>query len=175
MDTMFYIASAVAVAAAGMAITRLSPVHSLLYFIVSLLALSLMFFVMGAQFVAALQVTIYSGAIMVLFVFVIMMLNQGPASVEQEREWLSAGMWGGPVYLALVLAVVLVFILTGETVMLPGKRPIEPKEVGLALYGPYAIAVELASLLLIAGLVGAYHIGRPDPKYFDGNVKEDAR
>ncbi len=165
---MFYIASAVAVAAAGMAITRLSPVHSLLYFIVSLLALSIMFFVMGAQFVAALQVTIYSGAIMVLFVFVIMMLNQGPASVDQEREWLSAGMWVGPVYLALILAAVLVFILTGETANLPGNRPVEPKQVGLALYGPYAIAVELASLLLIAGLVGAYHIGRPDPKNQDG-------
>jgi len=168
MDTMFYIASAVAVLAAGMAITRLSPVHSLLYFIVSLLSLSIIFFVLGAQFVAALQVTIYSGAIMVLFVFVIMMLNQGPASVEQEREWLSAGMWVGPVYLALILAAVLVFILSGETVSLPGNGPVEPKEVGLALYGPYAIAVELASLLLIAGLVGAYHIGRPDPKNQDG-------
>lgn len=168
MDTVFYIASGVAVIATGMAITRLSAVHSLLYFIVSLLALSMMFFVLGAQFIAALQVTIYSGAIMVLFVFVIMMLNQGPAAVEQEREWLSAGMWVGPVYLALVLAGVLVFILTGEDVDLQGARPVHPKEVGLALYGPYAIAVELASLLLIAGLVGAYHLGRPDDKKKEG-------
>jgi NADH-quinone oxidoreductase subunit J len=142
-------------------------VHSLLYLIVSMLALSLIFFVLGAQFVAALQVTIYSGAIMVLFVFVIMMLNQGPASVEQERQWLSAGMWVGPTYLALVLAVMLVFILTGDKANLPGTRAVDPKEVGLALYGPYAVAVELASLLLIAGLVGAYHIGRPDPKKKD--------
>ena len=168
MDTVFYIASAVAVVATGMAITRLSAVHSLLYLIVSMISLSVIFFVIGAPFVAALQVTIYSGAIMVLFVFVIMMLNQGPTTVEQEREWLSAGMWVGPVYLALVLAGVMVFILTGEHVLLPGVRPVEPKEVGLALYGPYAIAVELASLLMLAGLVGAYHIGRPDPKNTDG-------
>lgn len=164
MDIVFYIASGVAIAGSAMAITRLSAVHSLLYLIASLLALSLIFFVLGAQFIAALQVTIYSGAIMILFVFVIMMLNQGPASVEQERQWLSAGMWVGPVYLSLILAVLLLFIITGETVNLPGGRGVEPKEVGLALYGPYAIAVELASLLLIAGLVGAYHIGRPDAK-----------
>lgn len=168
MDTVFYIASFVAVVSTGMAITRLSAVHSLLYLIVSMVSLSVLFFVLGAQFVAALQVTIYSGAIMVLFVFVIMMLNQGPTTVEQEREWLSAGMWVGPVYLALILAGVMVFILTGEHVSLPGVRPVEPKDVGLALYGPYAIAVELASLLLLAGLVGAYHIGRPDPKHKDG-------
>lgn len=164
MDTVFYIASFVAVVATGMAITRLSAVHSLLYLIVSMVSLSVIFFVLGAQFVAALQVTIYSGAIMVLFVFVIMMLNQGPTTVEQEREWLSAGMWVGPVYLALVLAGLMVFILTGEKAAIPGQAPIDPKAVGLALYGPYAIAVELASLLLLAGLVGAYHIGRPDPK-----------
>lgn len=168
MDTVFYIASVVAVVATGMAITRLSAVHSLLYLIVSMIALSVIFFVIGAPFVAALQVTIYSGAIMVLFVFVIMMLNQGPTTVEQEREWLSAGMWVGPVYLALILAALLVFILTGEKASLPGVRPIEPKDVGLALYGPYAVAVELASLLMLAGLVGAYHIGRPDPKDKDG-------
>lgn len=168
MDTVFYIASGVALLATGMAITRLSPVHSLLYLIVSLLSLSLIFFVLGATFVAALQVTIYSGAIMILFVFVIMMLNQGPASVEQERQWLSAGMWVGPVYLAIVLGVLIVYILTGEHASLPGAKPVEPKQVGLALYGPYAIAVELASLLLIAGLVGAYHLGRPDPKTGEG-------
>jgi len=168
MDTVFYIASVVALVATGMAITRLSAVHSLLYLIVSMIALSVIFFVVGAPFVAAMQVTIYSGAIMVLFVFVIMMLNQGPTTVEQEREWLSAGMWVGPVYLALILAALLVFILTGEKAQLPGVRPIEPKDVGLALYGPYAVAVELASLLMLAGLVGAYHIGRPDPKDKDG-------
>lgn len=164
MDIVFYIASGVAVLATLLAITRLSPVHTLMYLIVSFLALALVFFVLGAQFVAALQVTIYSGAIMILFVFVIMMLNQGPASVEQERQWLSAGMWVGPVYLALILCGLLVFILTGDKVKLPGGTPVDPKAVGLALYGPYALAVELASLLLIAGLVGAYHIGRPEKK-----------
>src|SRR5262249_30432988 len=139
-------------------------VHSLLYLIVSLLALSLAFFVLGAEFIAALQVTIYSGAIMILFVFVIMMLNQGPASVEQERQWLSVGMWIGPTLLSLILAAAMIMILSDEKIGLPGGKPVSPKEVGLALYGPYAIAVELASLLLIAGLVGAYHIGRPDEK-----------
>jgi len=160
METVFYIAAAVATAGMAMAITRLSAVHSLLYLIVSLLGLSLMFFVLGAHFVAALQVIIYSGAIMVLFIFVIMMLNQGPSSVEQEREWLSAGMWVGPAYLALILAGLVIFILTGEKEWLPGTRPVTPKEVGITLFQRYGVVVELASLLLLAGLIGAYHLGR---------------
>jgi NADH-quinone oxidoreductase subunit J len=80
MNTTFYLAAVVAVLATVMALTRLNAVHALLYLIVSLLAVSLVFFTLGAPFIAALEVIIYAGAIMVLFVFVIMMLNLGPQS-----------------------------------------------------------------------------------------------
>lgn len=78
MNVVFYVAAAVAVLSTVMVIVRLNAVHSLLYLVVSLVSVSLIFFVLGAPFIAALEVIIYAGAIMVLFVFVIMMLNLGP-------------------------------------------------------------------------------------------------
>ena len=86
MAALFYIAALVGVVSTGMVITRLNAVHALLYLIVSLLAVALIFFLLGAPFVAALEVIIYAGAIMVLFLFVVMMLNQGPPAVVQERR-----------------------------------------------------------------------------------------
>jgi len=85
MEFAFYIAAAVAVISTVMAITRLVAVHALLYLIVSLLAVAVVFYTMGAPLVAALEVIIYAGAIVVLFVFVVMMLNvngsqEGPGS-----------------------------------------------------------------------------------------------
>ena len=74
---LFTITSAVAIFATVMMITRLNAVHGLLYLILSLLAVGVIFFLLGAHFAAVLEVIIYAGAIMVLFVFVIMMLNQG--------------------------------------------------------------------------------------------------
>jgi NADH-quinone oxidoreductase subunit J len=162
MNTTFYLAAVVAVLATMMALTRLNAVHALLYLIVSLLAVSLVFFTLGAPFIAALEVIIYAGAIMVLFVFVIMMLNLGPQSTEQERQWLSLAAWRGPVGLAIVLIGELIYILAQGGNPSTGPDTVEPKAVSLALYGPYLLGVELASLLLLAGMVGAYHLGRRD-------------
>ncbi len=158
--TLFYITSAVAVFATVMTITRLNAVHGLLYLILSLLAVGVLFFLLGAHFAAVLEVIIYAGAIMVLFVFVIMMLNQGQKTIAQECAWLQPGIWIGPSLLALILFVeMLVIVVSGgdaET-----GYVVDAKQVGIALYGPYLLAVELASMLLLAGLVGAYHLGKP--------------
>jgi NADH-quinone oxidoreductase subunit J len=162
MKSAFYIAAALAIISTLMVITRKNVVHSLLYLIVSLLSVALVFFVLGAPFVAALEVIIYAGAIMVLFVFVIMMLNLGPQSTQQEREWLSPGIWIGPTAMVLILAGELAYVMS----LGPGRHAaisaVSPKQVGMALFGPYVLGVELASMLLLAGLVGAYHLGRRD-------------
>lgn len=158
--TLFYLTSAIAVFATVMMITRLNAVHGLLYLILSLLAVGVLFFLMGAYFAAVLEVIIYAGAIMVLFVFVIMMLNQGQKTQAQERAWLQPGIWIGPSLLGLVLFAEMVVIIAlggnAET-----GHVVNAKQVGIALYGPYLLAVELASMLLLAGLVGAYHLGKP--------------
>ena len=88
MDAVFYLAAVIAILATVMVITRLNAVHALLYLIVSLLSVAVVFYTLGAPFIAALEVIIYAGAIMVLFVFVVMMLNLGPAN-DRNRAHLA--------------------------------------------------------------------------------------
>ena len=159
MVTVFFVAAAVAVNSSFMVITRLDAVHALLYFVISLLAVALVLYLLGAPFVAALEVIIYAGAIMVLFVFVVMILNLGPLTREREKQWLKPGIWFGPVILSAILATELVYILAGSGIS-ANSAAVNPKEVSRSLFGPYLIGVELASILLMAGLIGAWHIGR---------------
>ncbi|AKH64658.1 MULTISPECIES: NADH-quinone oxidoreductase subunit J [Photorhabdus] len=164
MEFTFYTAGLVAILATIRVITHTNPIHALLYLIVSLLALSAVFFSLGAYFAAALEIIVYAGAIMVLFVFVVMMLNLGRSVVEQERIWLKPRTWVGPGLLSAVLLIVLVYTIVnvshGDIADNISGEVVSAKEVGISLFGPYVLAVELASLLLLAGMVVAYHIGR---------------
>ena len=164
MDAVFYLSGAVATVSTLMVITRSNAVHALLYLIVSLFAVALIFFALGAPFAAALEVIIYAGAIMVLFIFVIMMLNLGVQTQKQEQQWLNPKAWIGPAILCAVLIVELVYALTWQKGTAFTMVEVTPKAVGIALFGPYLLGVELASLLLLAGLVGTYHLGRRDQR-----------
>lgn len=165
MAATFYVASAVAVIATALAIAQKQVVHGLLYLIVSLLAVAVTFFALGAPFVAALEVIVYAGAIMVLFVFVLILLNRGPTTVEEEQRWLTARTWTGPLVLIAVLAVQLLFGISSATDGASAGGVVHPHQVGSALFGgTYAIGVELASMLLLAGLIAAYHLGRRDER-----------
>jgi NADH-quinone oxidoreductase subunit J len=159
MDAAFYVAAVVATLATVMVITRVNAVHALLYLIVSLLSVAVVFYMLGAPFIAALEVIIYAGAIMVLFVFVIMMLNPGTKTMETERAWLRPGMWIGPCILAAILLAEVAYLLFQADSARQGATAVVPKQVGIALFGPYVIGVELASMLLLGALVGAYHLG----------------
>ncbi|MEJ2695528.1 MAG: NADH-quinone oxidoreductase subunit J [Candidatus Sulfobium sp.] len=160
METLFYISSFVAVIATFLVMVKTNVVHALLYLVVSLLAVALVFFVLGAPFIAALEIIIYAGAIMVLFVFVVMMLNLGSADTQRESEWLTAETWAGPVILAAVLLGEVIFILVHKPGAAFQAEMLGPRQVGISLLGPYLLGAELASILLLAGLAGAYHIGR---------------
>ncbi len=160
MNDVYYISSVVAVIATAAAITGLNAVHSLLYLIVSFLAIALVFFTLGAPVIAALEVIIYAGAIIVLFIFVVMILNLGNEAVEQEKRWTLGKAWIGPGFLAFVLIAEVVYVLFQNSSHLVGGGAIEPGELGATLFGPYMLGVELASMVLLAGLIGAYHLGR---------------
>ncbi len=136
MNPVFYIAAAVALISTFLVITRLNAVHALLYLIVSLLSVALIFFILGAHFAAALEVIVYAGAIMVLFVFVIMMLNLGPMAVEQERQWVRPHTWIGPSILTGILGAELIWVLASGASKVSGVAEVTPKEVGIALFGP---------------------------------------
>ncbi|MGK2913172.1 MAG: NADH-quinone oxidoreductase subunit J [Porticoccaceae bacterium] len=161
MELAFYLSAAVALMATFRVITTGNPIHGLLYLIVSLLAVAMIFFALGAPFAGALEVIVYAGAIMVLFVFVVMMLNLGPQVSAQEHAWMHPRAWIGPGLLsAVLLAGLLHLILPGDASAAIGSGEVGPKQVGIALFGPYLLAVELASLLLLGALVAAYHLGQ---------------
>src|SRR5688500_15377430 len=103
MNVLFYLSALVSVIATLLAITRINVTHALLYFIVLLLSLAIIFYTRGAPFAAALEVIGYAGAIMVMCLFVIMMLNRGQTTVDQERAWFRPGMWIGPSLLSAPL------------------------------------------------------------------------
>jgi NADH-quinone oxidoreductase subunit J len=153
VNIVFALSACVAVAATVMVITRRSAVHALLYFVVSLLAVAVMMVLLGAAFVAALEVIIYAGAIMVLFVFVIMLI--GPAG-----DALVPRAWIGPSALGVVLLAELLYVLARGPARWAAIVEVTPKQVGIALLGPYLLGVETAAFLLLAGLVGAFHLGR---------------
>jgi NADH-quinone oxidoreductase subunit J len=89
-----------------------------------------------------------------------MMLNLGQKTIAQEKTWLYPGIWRGPVVLCSLLLLELIYTLTRVPTGNIGQV-VDSKSVGIALFGPYLLTVEAASMLLLAGLVGAYHLGRP--------------
>lgn len=155
MNVTFYFSAIVAIAATGMVIVQRNAVHALLYLVVSLLSVGLVFFTLGAPFAAALEVITYAGAIMVLFLFVIMLLNLQPV----EGKPLFSRKWFGPILLTILLLIDLIYLLVSGNQGMT-ETATSPSQVGHTLFGPYLLGVELASMLLLAGLVGAYHLGR---------------
>ena len=165
MELAFYASALVAIYSTLRVISTSNPMHALLNLIISLIAVAMIFFCLGASFAGALQVIVYAGAIMVLFVFVVMMLNLGPAASEQEKKWLTPGIWTGPAILsALLLAQLLYALFATPSGAAIGLETVDAKAVGISLFGPYLLVVELASMLLLAALVAAYHLGRHEAK-----------
>ncbi len=162
MTAVFVVSSAVAIVATALVVTKADAVHALMYLVVSFLAVAVDFWVLGAPLVAALEIILYAGAILVLFVFVVMLVDEGPAGVARERERIGLSRWIGPGVLTLVLLAEMGWIaVSGVGPDLPA-RAVDSREVAVALYGPYVLAVEAASFLLLAGLVGAWHLARQD-------------
>ena len=163
MDVFFYIAAIVAIISTIMAISGRNAIHSLLFLILSLLAISVIFYLLNAPFIAALEVIIYAGAIMVLFIFVTMMLNIG-LERETEKKWLRPRMWIVPSILSAVLLIDLILAIKSVPAITIEKEAIMPKQVGISLFTTYLLAVEIAAILLMAGVIGAYHLGSQKKK-----------
>ena len=143
-----------------MVITRYKPIHALLYLVVSFLAVAMIFLSLGATFVAALEVIVYAGAIIVLFIFVVMMLNLGQETATQEKQWLQPKIWIGPSLLALALLVEMIVLIAKGNGSSMTLTVVEPRKVALSVYREYIIALELVGFLMMAGIVGAAHIGQ---------------
>jgi NADH-quinone oxidoreductase subunit J len=173
MELLFYISAVVAILATIMVITRHHPIHALLYLVVSFLAIAMIFVAIGAPFVGVLEVIIYAGAIMVLFIFVVMMLNLDKITSEQEKQWLKPNVWIGPSILSVLLLGEMIYLLLQTEHPATDLHIIEPKQVALSLFGKYVIAVELTGFLLMAGIVGAAHIGKHKKKNLHRYLTEE--
>jgi NADH-quinone oxidoreductase subunit J len=163
-ELLFYVSGTLALISSVLVVSNKNAVHALLYLVVSLLALAMCFYLLGAPFAAALQIIVYAGAIMVLFVFAVMMFNINQKDIDRESQWLSWKIWLGPTSLVLVLLGEVVFVLQSQTNW-PSTTIdlVDAKAVGSLLFGPYLLAVEIASFLLLAGLVGGYHLAKELP------------
>jgi len=157
---LFYIFASVAIISAILVITQHNVVHSAMFLAATLLAVAGIFLTLHAEFLAGVQVIVYVGGILVLFVFVIMLvaLNRSGAERQFNRQWL----------LALVTSGILIFefayvIYKGrETFVLPAAVAAPPipaagnsQMVGTALYTTYLLPFEIASILLLVAIVGA--------------------
>ncbi len=159
----FYLMALVAIVSTVRVVTNTNPVHALLSLIVSLLAVAGIFMIIGAPFAAALEIIVYAGAIMVLFVFVVMMLNLGQHTVDQERKWLTSDAWAFPALMSFLLGLILVWMLGSDYTThgaVLGTQIVGPKAVGQALFTQYLLLVEVAAMLLLAALVAAFHLGK---------------
>tara|TARA_R110000751_G_scaffold299347_1_gene410078 strand:- start:179492 stop:180049 length:558 start_codon:yes stop_codon:yes gene_type:complete len=166
---LFYVSGTIALLASLLVVTNKNAVHALLYLVVSLLALAMCFYLLGAPFAAALQIIVYAGAIMVLFVFAVMIFNINQTDIDREKHWLTWQIWVGPTLLTLVLLGEIAFVILSQQNW--GADPsavaeielVDARAVGTLLFGPYLLAVEIASFLLLAGLVGGYHLAKALP------------
>lgn len=156
---IFYSASAVAIATTVLVILSRNPVYAVLYLIMSLFGVSLVFYTLGAPFVALLEIIVYAGAIMVLFLFVVMMLNLGQVREEPDLQRPSRKqlILPGGFALILLIEVIAVFIQGGAQ---PAAGAVQsPQAIGRALYDTHFLGVELASLVLLIGIIGGLRLG----------------
>jgi NADH-quinone oxidoreductase subunit J len=158
MNITITIAGIIAISSAIMTVTRSNAVHALLYLVISFFSIAVVFFSMEAPFVAALEIIVYAGAIMVLFVFVIMLLNIGSDRNNSVKPRLSFRTWITPLIMAVILLIELIILASTRMHIESEIRQTTPKEVGVSLFSDYVVGVELASLLLLAGLTGAFYL-----------------
>jgi NADH-quinone oxidoreductase subunit J len=159
---IFYILAAVIVITTGLAITRRNLVHAVVYLVFSFFGSAMMFYLFGAPLLAVLEVIIYAGAIMILFLFIIMMIRA--ASDEEKlfpiRQWLPVALTG---VLYLVIGAVIISDAPGSRV--PLKIALARPEVfGEYLFQRHWLAIEMISLLLLVALIGALYLGRKKPE-----------
>jgi len=153
---IFYLLAIVILTATGLAITRRQPVHAVLYLIVAFLGTAALFFLLGAPLLAAFVAIVYAGAIMVLFLFVIMMFQRFPLEPGLLPQWGPAALLG---VVFLAVAVAMVSKDPGSGIVLQGAV-VQPRDFGHFLFDRYWLAVEIVSILLLVSLVAIIQLGK---------------
>lgn len=159
---VFYLLAILITGTTVVAVTRRQPLHAVLWVAASFVGTALLYYLLGAPLLAAFEVMVYAGGIMVLFLFVVMTLGTEREETEQRRvTWKR---WGFPSALGLAaLGGTAAFLLAASDSRSPlGLAVATPLELGRFLFREYWFAVEVISFLMFVGLVGAYFLGRPE-------------
>lgn len=158
IPVIFYILAAVIVISTALAVTRKNLVHAVIYLIVSFFGSAGLFYLLGAPLLAALEIIIYAGAIMILFLFIVMMLK-----VEETGKRIFASCQWIP---AAVLSAIVFVLMAYLSFVMPGGRSVlvtavaEPGVFGTFLFQHHWLSIEIVSLLLLVAVIGALYLGR---------------
>jgi NADH-quinone oxidoreductase subunit J len=161
-EILFWFLSALALASAIMVLISKNPVHSVLWLVATFFAISGHYILLNAQFIAIVNLIVYAGAIMVLFLFVIMLMNLDAAIEPKRSLWMKfAGVISGGLLLAVLLSVVRTSVdLTNKTAQLNTGEIGLIKNLGNVLFTQYAVPFEISSVLFLSAMVGAVVIGK---------------
>jgi NADH-quinone oxidoreductase subunit J len=162
MVVLFYVCAALAVLAAISVVAQRTPVYSALSLIVVLCSLAVVYLLLGAEFIAVIQVIVYAGAIMVLFVFVIMLLNAGreaPSQRSRMARWL-----GAPLLIAFLAEVLFAVWQRFPTATARPAAPLDaaPAAIGHLLFRNYVLPFEVTSVLILVAILGAVVLAKKE-------------
>ena len=159
---IFYTLALLILGSTAMAITRRNLIHAVIYLIFSFFGSAMLFYLFGAPFLAILEVIIYAGAIMVLFLFIVIMMKLKTAEEQlfPLSQWLPAAIFG-LVYIGIGIG--LVIAEPGSKVMLKTAKA-DPGVFGLYIFQKHWLSIEIVSLLLLVALIGALLLGRRSKK-----------
>ena len=158
---VFLVLAAAAIASAILMITRKNPVTSALYLVFNFFIIAVLYLFLRAQFIAIIQITVYAGAIMVLFLFAIMLLNLGD---DKLLKWkLNSGKSIAALLAIALLVEILYFVMnfTSTSELSPKADSMGTVEaIGKVLYSSYLFPFEITSILLLAAIVGAIFLAK---------------
>jgi NADH-quinone oxidoreductase subunit J len=160
---LFWFLSVLALFSASMMIFSKNPVHSVLWLIMTFFAISGHYILLNAQFLAIVNIIVYAGAIMVLFLFVIMLMNLNKTAEPQKNKWLklAGGVAGGCLLLVMVAALKDVAEKKNLVQVNEGNIGLI-KNLGKELFSTYVVPFEISSILFLSAMVGAVVIGKKE-------------
>lgn len=162
-EILFWLLTVLAVGSAVKVVISKSPVHSVLSLIVTFFAISGHYILLNAQFLAIVNIIVYAGAIMVLFLFVVMLMNLNKETEPQKNKLLSAiGLIaGGCLFLVIIAALLKSDVMTKSVQINSGDSGLI-KNLGKALFNDYVLPFEISSVLFLSAMIGAVIIGKKE-------------
>ncbi|MEP7319961.1 MAG: NADH-quinone oxidoreductase subunit J [Panacibacter sp.] len=163
-EILFWFLSVLALFSAVMVLISKNPVHSVLWLIVVFFAISGHYLLLNAQFLAIVNIIVYAGAIMVLFLFVIMLMNLNKETEPKKNIWMkfSGVIAGGLLLWIFISASISAGDMTGKTAMIKEGNIGLIQNLGKVLFSEYALPFEISSVLFLSAMVGAVVIGKKD-------------